>query len=168
MSVSLNNNNEFSSSINHLSEILKNAISSPLTPCLSSSTSSSTTTASPTCAISSLIPYPSISSSSTTASLTSSLTPCPSTSSLSMTISPTKYYTLKDILFSKENNNWLVPYKMYTSVCFACSYFSHSYKECPNLSKEITGMYISTVGIRDTPLQNAKMTKKIHLSWKDI
>ena len=44
-------------------------------------------------------------------------------------------YTARDVLLSKENGNWLVPYKTFTSSCFACQYFGHSYKECPNINK---------------------------------
>ncbi|GES84566.1 hypothetical protein GLOIN_2v1883110 [Rhizophagus clarus] len=147
ISTLLANNNNLSMSINNLSEVLKNSphitasiSTQPLTttpPSILSPSSSSplpfTTTL--------LSPLPSTttttsSSSSSTSTSTISSTSTSSTSSTSTTSFPsTMYFTSSNVVLSRETNNWLIPYKSFRSAYFACSYFGHRYKECPNIKK---------------------------------
>ncbi|GES90936.1 hypothetical protein GLOIN_2v1883110 [Rhizophagus clarus] len=137
ISTSLANNNNLSMSINNLSEVLKN--SSHITASIS--TQPPTTTL-PSILLPSSSPLPSTttttttSSSSSSSTSTTSSTSTSSTSSTSTTSFPsTMYFTSSNVVLSKEINNWLIPYKSFRSACFACSYFGHGYKECPNIKK---------------------------------
>lgn len=55
-------------------------------------------------------------------------------SSSSSSSSSLFYYTSKDILLDKFSN-WIFPVNSFNLPCYACQYYGHSIKQCPNIAE---------------------------------